>query len=123
MTSVSRIRSARKVILLLGDIAILFASLGASLALRQPQLPRLEVFQSFVPLFVLWIITFYAAGLYEFRLVRDFVSLIRGLLASSVVCAVLGASYFYARIPYLNLTQKTHLFLTVVIVHLGQVWD
>ena len=119
MNSVSRIKSTRKIILALGDTAILFGSLGVSLAMRDPQLLHLRVFQSFVPLFFLWLTVFYAAGMYEFRLIRDFVSLIRSLLGSFFICAVLASSYFYALSPYLRLTPKTHLFVIVTLAHLG----
>lgn len=98
-----------------GDLAILSAALAASIALREPDLLRLDVFRSFLPVFALWIGTFYAAGLYDLRLVRDFVALIGGLLISSAACWALGATYFYLTAPYLALTPKTHLALTLLL--------
>jgi lipopolysaccharide/colanic/teichoic acid biosynthesis glycosyltransferase len=100
-----------------GDLAILFATLAASFALRQPDLLKLSVFAAFLPLFLLWQAVYYAAGLYELRVVRDFVSLTGGIIASSIVCWLLGTVYFYFLTPYLQLFPKTHLTLTVLGAH------
>ncbi|MBI3565190.1 MAG: sugar transferase [Elusimicrobia bacterium] len=115
----SRLWFARFVIPALGDLAILCAALALSFGLREPQLLRADVFRSFMPLFALWIATFYAAGLYELRLVRDFVLLVGGLLFSGVTCWVLGTTYFYFTSPYLALTPKTHLAVALALSHLG----
>lgn len=113
----SRLRLARTLIPALGDLAILCAALAVSFALREPRLLQADVFASFLPLFALWIGTFYVAGLYELRRVRDFVALIGGLLLSGVACWVLGTTYFYLLSPYLDLTPKTHLVVVVALAH------
>ncbi len=115
----SRLWFVRCFVPALGDLAILLAALAASFALREPQLLRAEVFAAFLPLFCIWFATFYASGLYELRLVRDFVALISGLLGSAVICWLLGTMYFYLLGPYVHLSPKTHLLLVVLAAHVG----
>jgi lipopolysaccharide/colanic/teichoic acid biosynthesis glycosyltransferase len=103
----------------LGDLALLTAALAVSFAAREPQLLTGPVFAGFLPLFALFVATFYASGLYELRLVRDFVALVGGLLASGVLCWVLGTTYFYLLGPRLDLTPKTHLALAITLSHMG----
>jgi lipopolysaccharide/colanic/teichoic acid biosynthesis glycosyltransferase len=62
-------------------------------------------------------VTFYAVGLYELRLVRDFVELVGSLLVSAAACWVLGTMYFYLTTPYTDLAPKTHLLLTIGLSH------
>lgn len=102
-----------------GDLLLLTAALAASFAVREPQLLRADVFLGFLPLFGCFLAAFYVSGLYELRIIRDFVSLVGGLLASAVVCWVLGTMYFYLLGAYLSLSPKTHLALTVAAAHLG----
>jgi len=105
----------------LGDAANFYLSLWAALSLRQvaPVAPDLFLRNalSFTPLFVAWAATFYAIGLYELRLVRDFVALVRSLLVSSALSWFLGATYFYLFTPFPGMTPKTHLVLTILIAH------
>lgn len=115
----SRLWFVRYIIPVLGDFALLIAGLSASFALREPQLLRVEVFVAFLPLFCLWFATFYASGLYELRLVRDFVALVSGLLGSTLVCWLLGTMYFYLFGPYVQLSPKTHLLLAILMAHIG----
>ncbi|MDD5304436.1 MAG: sugar transferase [Elusimicrobia bacterium] len=114
----SKLWFVRTLVPVFGDLAILFGSLGLSFYLREPLLLRAHVFLGFAPLFALWCGTFYVSGLYNLRQVRDFVALIGGLLASGILCWVLGTTYFYLFSPYLELTPKTHLALTVALSHL-----
>lgn len=114
----SKLWFVRTLVPLLGDLAILFGVLSLSFYLREPLLLRAHVFLGFAPLFAVWCATFYVSGLYNLRQVRDFVALIGGLLASGIICWVLGTTYFYLFSPYLELTPKTHLALTVALSHL-----
>ncbi len=115
----SRLWFVRTLIPALGDLAILFAALLTSIVLRQPDLLHEGFIPPFVPLFAIFLATFHATGLYELRRVRDFVSLIRGLMVSGTACWVVGMCYFYFLFPYLALTPKTHLVLTVVLAHIA----
>jgi lipopolysaccharide/colanic/teichoic acid biosynthesis glycosyltransferase len=101
----------------IGDIAIMLGALMLSLWIRQPKLLHVRTLAIFMPLFVLWVTTIYTAGLYELRLIRDFVTLVGGLLASAVVCWILGTMYFYLPTPYMTLAPKTHLLVIVALTH------
>jgi lipopolysaccharide/colanic/teichoic acid biosynthesis glycosyltransferase len=107
----------RRLLIPLIDIAIFSGALSLVLLLRQPSLLGIDTLISFVPTFALWLATLYTAGLYDLPNVRDFPSLIRSLLISSVFCTLLSVSYFYFFDPRVATGPKTILFLTVVLSH------
>ena len=107
------------VVFIIGDIALFFGALAISLYVRDPLLATHQVFLSFFPLFCLWICAFYSLGLYESPIFRDLVSLTESLLGSVITCWIFGSTYFYILSPYLGLTPKTHLLITILISHLG----
>lgn len=120
MTGLNRRSLARLAVFpAIGDIALFAAALTLSYWLRGAVLPARGIFVAFVPLSGLWLVSFYALGLYEIKITRDFVSLIGNLFASALVCAVLGTTYFYLFSPYLGETPKTHLVVTIALSHLG----
>jgi lipopolysaccharide/colanic/teichoic acid biosynthesis glycosyltransferase len=95
---------------------ILCLALTASFLIRGPRALDLRTAVVFIPLFMTWIAAMYTVGLYELRLVREDVALIRNLLISAGACALLGAIYFYA-MDIANFTPKTNLILTVAVSH------
>ena len=109
----------RTLIPVLGDLGILFCVLTVSIVLRDVGQMHTGLIPAFMPLFALFLGIFYAAGLYELRQVRDFVSLIGGLLVSAGICGALGTFYFYIFAPYFAQTPKTYLFLVVTLSHLA----
>lgn len=121
ITPIARLLLTRKLFPVIGDILFMSGALALSLSVRQPEILHASTFLLFAPLFALWLITIYTAGLYEIRLVRDFVELVGGLLASAIVCWALGTMYFYLMSPDLSpslpLAPKTHLLLTVALTH------
>jgi len=98
------------------DFAIFYFSLGATLFLREPEAITFKLGLAFFPLFVSWIAVMYALGLYELRMIRNTVSLVKNLLISSGVCLAIGTTYFYLLASH-GLTPKTHLVLAVLISH------
>jgi lipopolysaccharide/colanic/teichoic acid biosynthesis glycosyltransferase len=97
------------------DFLIFYAALAATLFFRQPQALTLSTAAIFLPLFLTWIAAMYTVGLYELRLVREDVALVRNLLFSAAACMLLGTTYFY--LLGTRLTPKTHLVLAVAISH------
>jgi lipopolysaccharide/colanic/teichoic acid biosynthesis glycosyltransferase len=97
------------------DAVIFYLALGVALALREPKIIGLSTALMFAPLFVAWMAAFYTVGLYDLRLIRDLVTLVRNLLITAGVCLLLGTTYFY--LLDTRFTPKTHLVLTVVISH------
>jgi lipopolysaccharide/colanic/teichoic acid biosynthesis glycosyltransferase len=97
------------------DFLIFCVALVTTLLIRDSGANNLKTALMFVPLFAVWIGTMYTVGLYELRLAREDVALVRNLLISAGACLVLGTIYFYALGT--RVTPKTHLLLTVAFSH------
>lgn len=105
-------------VLLVGDIAILYLSLYLTLSVRSLFGGDNFLFAShlapFSILFVVWILIFFISGLYEkhtmlFR--KKLPSIVLNAQITSVAVAVL----FFYLIPYLGITPKTNLFIFLLI--------
>ena len=97
------------------DFFIFYLALAATLAVREPEAINPQTALMFTPLFVMWIGALYTVGLYELRLVRNDVTLVRNLLITAGACMLLGSTYFYAMGTQHK--PKTQLILTVAISH------
>lgn len=108
----------KKIILLIGDILILYLALWLTLVIRYGQdLVAFEWGRHFWPftiIYLLWLIVFYIAGLYELDLARNNIVFFSVLLKSLIINAVLAIAFFYF-VPYYEITPKTNLFLNLVI--------
>jgi len=101
-------------ILLLGDILAFIIALYATLIIRYGEFPSKETFYEhlapFAVLFVVWISTFFIAGLYNKHtliLKNKIASIILNAQVANTVMAVL----FFYLIPYFGITPKTNLFI------------
>jgi lipopolysaccharide/colanic/teichoic acid biosynthesis glycosyltransferase len=119
MRPVDRLWFGRKLILMAGDAVVFVLVLTMISYLRDwnSLSPRLVV--PYLPVLGFCIVTAYAAGLYELRVIRDFVALIGGLLGSSVACWVFGTTYFFLLSPVLGFSPKMTLLLVVAGAHVG----
>jgi len=104
-------------ILLLGDLVAFYMGLWLMLVLRYGQLPQNEFFTlhlfPFSILFVIWIVVFFIAGLYEKHTL-----LLKGKIASVILRAqitnsILGVLFFYF-VPLFGIAPKTNLFISLV---------
>lgn len=102
-----------------GDLLLFTAALALSFWFRQHIQFTRTLFLDFLPLFGLWLAVFYALGLYEIQVMRDFVALIGSLFGASLACFLLGTTYFYILLPYLGQTPKTHLVIVIVSSHVA----
>jgi lipopolysaccharide/colanic/teichoic acid biosynthesis glycosyltransferase len=105
-------------LLLLGDIVILVASLWLSLFLRYFEVPSMELFtlhiRPFSLLFIAWIVVFFLAGLYG-RHTRIFRSrLITTILYTQIINMMIAALFFFF-VPSFGLSPKTILALYLVV--------
>ena len=105
-------------ILLLGDAAAFVAALWLSLLIRNLEAPTSELFLThFTPfsiLFVVWILVFYIAGLYEKHTVI-LKSRLPGILGrTQLASSALAVGFFYF-IPFFGITPKTILFIHLFI--------
>ena len=108
---------------------IFFAALGLTLVIRYMLIDRdYIVFKNSIPLhlipfsiiFALWLIVFWAAGLYDLSKLKNEDLFYKNLIITFGVNAVIAVSFFYF-IPYFIITPKINLFidlaLTVAILY------
>ncbi len=107
----------RRILPPLGDFLLFYAALIVTLLLREPSALNLRSALLFLPLFTVWLAVMYTVGLYELRLVREDVALIRNLIISAGACLMLGTSYFYVTSAHVDMTPKTELLLIVALSH------
>ncbi|QQR82122.1 sugar transferase [Candidatus Campbellbacteria bacterium] len=112
------VNRSEALILFLGDVLVLYFSLWVTLFLRRFEIPDMGAlvshFQPFTILFVLWLLVFFIAGLYDKHttfLKKRIPSII---LNAQVVNSILGIFFFYF-IPYFGITPKTTLFIFLVV--------
>lgn len=83
-------------------------------------LQHVKVFSVFLPILTG---VFYVIGFYDLRRINKLVNLINASLISFVINLSAASALFYAFYLQLGLTPKTHLFLTIVFLHiLATVW-
>lgn len=108
----------KKIIILLGDIAVLFSSLYLALVIRYGQKPSndlwLEHLWSFSVIFIGWIIILYIVGLYDLHLAINNTKFLK-LVSKSTIFAVLGSSLFFYLNPTINISPKTNLALFIIV--------
>ena len=108
----------KKITLLLGDILILYLSLWLTLFVRYGgnfDFNRWQQhFWPFTIIYLLWLIVFYIAGLYELTLARNNINFYSTLLRGLMINAGLAIAFFYF-IHYFGITPKTNLFLNLTI--------
>jgi lipopolysaccharide/colanic/teichoic acid biosynthesis glycosyltransferase len=121
--SIDRLWIGRKLALLAGDVLVFLAVAAMVLTLRDAGPVTFSLLAPFLPVLVFGVIAAYAAGLYELRLIRDFVSLVGGLLASGGTSAVFGSTYFYLLSSYVPFAPKVTLLLIVLGTQAGMfIW-
>ncbi len=104
-------------------IAILYFSLWMSIQLRyngnlSPEGVVVHV-KAFSILYLLWLLVFFIHGLFEFGVLRRYVSLVLTLVSAMAVNTIISVAYFYS-LPDLILTPRRflliHVFVTFVLV-------
>jgi len=106
------------VFLLIGDILFLGAALYATLFVRYSGLPDADLLLShFVPfsfLFLLWLIVFFVAGLYDRHTTFFKTKLPDRIFRAQLVNVILAALFFFF-VPYFGITPKTNLVIYLMI--------
>jgi exopolysaccharide biosynthesis polyprenyl glycosylphosphotransferase len=106
---------AKKLVLLLGDVAILYLSLVITIALRYP----LQDFKGrlnghllpFSVIFVLWLLIFYLFDMYQDRALRNEASILQSLTWAILVSGTFSIVVFYLLGGFFSLTPKTNLLI------------
>ncbi len=111
-------RKKEALLLFVGDLFFLLLSLWIMLILRYQKLPTLELWYShFVPfsmLFVVWVIVFFIAGLYEKHTLMLRNKIPSMILNTQLINSGIAVLFFYF-IPYFGITPKTNLFIYLVV--------
>jgi FlaA1/EpsC-like NDP-sugar epimerase len=103
---------------LVADVAALYAGLFIALLIRYggnfyTQLLNAQV-SAFTIIFIVWIIVFYIAGLYDLRRLRNNIDFVKTLFLCIGVNAALAVLLFYL-IPAFGIEPKTTLFIFIVV--------
>lgn len=107
----------KKFSLLLLDIAALYGALAAALWIRYPGNFANQFSVHVLPfsiLFLLWVLTFFAANLYDTLELRNDVRFFTALSRSMIVAAGFAIALFYF-VPFFGISPRTNLFLFVII--------
>lgn len=111
-------------LLLIGDIATLYASLVGALLMRYGAFFGQELYDHhlapFSLIFALWILVFYTAGLYDLRRLRNSLEFFKTLSLALVTNAVLTVILFYL-VPFFGIAPKTNLFFFLVLFTIFEV--
>ena len=113
----------KKVSLLTLDIVALYGALAAALWIRYPGYLGNQFALHLLPfsiLFVLWVLTFFAANLYDTLELRNDVRFFSALSRSMVVAAGFAIALFYF-VPFFGISPRTNLFLFLIIAAALQV--
>ena len=103
----------KKIMLLAGDIILLYVSLVLMFSLSREESIRSNYFmehvEAFSLLFVLWVIVFYIWNLYKL----DLESYIGNYIKATITNVIIGVIYFYS-VPFVHISPKTNLLLVVL---------
>jgi lipopolysaccharide/colanic/teichoic acid biosynthesis glycosyltransferase len=101
-----------------GDILFFLISLWLSLYVRNLAIPSFDFYLShlfpFSLIFILWLLVFYIAGLYDKRVLLLVSTLPEVIFKSQTVNSTIAILFFYL-IPFFGITPKTILFIHLVI--------
>lgn len=111
---------SKKIILLLGDIIILYASLISTLTIRYKGFDLGTFEKHFIPFSIIyfaWLIVFYIHNLYELDIAKNNVEFSMSLIRALVINTLIAVLFFYL-VPNFaseSITPKTNLFLNIAI--------
>ena len=108
----------KKIILLLGDIILLYASLILTLWLRFDRLDTKIWLEHLVPfsiIFAIWLIVFFINGLYEIRKVKNDYKFYGQLIQNLLINAVLALAFFYLILGRFT-TLKPQIVLIILLI-------
>src|SRR3989339_495509 len=115
----------KKIILLLGDIGVLYLSLYITLIIRYQSLPNVQTWQSHITpfsiIFFVWIVVFFIANLYNLHLAVNNSKFIVTSIRSMLVAGLLSVVFFYTN-PNLPITPKTNLIILIISILFFLLW-
>lgn len=114
---------AKRLVLVLGDFAVFQIALALTLFIRYGHITEWNIHAlPFSILGILWVISFYVAGLYDLSLTRDSLAFLRLFLEDMAVNLGIALAFFYL-LPIFGIAPRTNLILHFAIVLLlGYAW-
>lgn len=111
----------KKLLLLSGDIAVLYLSLYLALLIRYRENPTGELWQMhlwpFTFIFILWIFIFYIANLYSLHTAVNNTKFFQLANKSLIISVLIALAYFYLA-PGISIAPKTNLLIYVIIFYI-----
>ena len=108
----------KKIILILGDISILYSALYLTLLLRYLHPVSIETWQThfwpFSLTFIAWLIIFYISDLYNLYLAINDSDFFNRTIRAGFIAALLSIAFFYAN-PNIKISPKTNLLIYVFV--------
>ena len=110
----------RKLILLIGDVIILYASLAIALTIRYQGFD-LNTFKlhllPFSIIYLIWLIIFYIHNLYDLDIAKNNVEFSSALIRALLIGGLISVVFFYLAPNFasINITPKTNLFLNILV--------
>lgn len=109
-------KTAKKTILLLGDLVFLFLALWATLLIRYPENEITNNFNHHLPhflvVFLIWLLIFYINGLYNLNLKMRGRKFLFNVLNSVLAASLLSIIYFYLNVQS-SIAPKTNLAIFI----------
>lgn len=116
----------KQIILVTGDVAILYAALIATVWLRYGNFFYAYLFdrhlEPFTIIFAIWILVFYIAGLYDLQTLKNDFEFEKKFWYTLFINIIIAALFFYG-IPYFGIAPKTNLGIFLLIFGgLSYIW-
>ncbi|MBI2003505.1 MAG: sugar transferase [Parcubacteria group bacterium] len=107
----------KRFFLFLGDVAILYLSLYLTLFIRYGQNFNSQILGHLIPfsvLFILWLIVFYIANLYELNFSKNSAEFYSSLFTTIAVSAAISVLFFYL-IPNIQIAPRRNLLIYIAV--------
>jgi exopolysaccharide biosynthesis polyprenyl glycosylphosphotransferase len=110
----------KKIILLIGDLLILYASLAIALTIRYQGFDLAILKSHFLPfsiIYLIWLIVFYIHGLYDLDIAKNNIEFSSALIRALIINGIISIVFFYLapNFAFGAITPKTNLFLNVLV--------
>jgi FlaA1/EpsC-like NDP-sugar epimerase len=109
---------AKTFFLFIGDIIALYAALFLTLTIHYGGLPDFVSDANVAPfsiIFIVWLVIFFIAGLYDLRRLRNNLDFVKSLWLTILTSAIASILIFYAIPAFFGITPKTNLFIFVIV--------
>lgn len=110
----------KKIILITGDILVLYFSLYLTLALRYFKLPDETIwashFQPFTFIFIIWLVVFFIFDLYNLNILPNKGRLMMQATRSLFLAGLLSSVFFYIN-PEVGIAPKTNLIIYLIVFY------